>query len=89
MATDKTTREATPPQPAEEPDVAGHGWRLAEPEIDREPEVEGHAAKWGAEQDLLAQLAQADRDRQARSAVGTGRDGGMLDKIRRFARREE
>ena len=55
-------------------------------------EVEGHLNPTIArdlasarQQDLHAR---ADRDRQARSAAGTGRDGGMLDKIRRFTRRE-
>ena len=57
-----------------------------------EADVEGHMNPHLA-MDISAarqqeMIARADRDRQVRSAAGTGRDGGMLDKIRRFARRE-
>ncbi len=62
------------------------------PETD-EPEVEGHmhpqlAIDLGAahQRDMLAE---ADRARQSQSAKSTERDGGMLDKIRRFARRDD
>ena len=68
------TRTQTQDQPTEEPDVEGH----LNPTIARDLAAAHH-------QDLHAQ---ADRDRQARSAIGKERDGGMLDKIRRFARRE-
>jgi len=47
MATDKTTREATPPQPAED-DVAGHGLvkGFGAPETDQVAEVEGHGKRF-------------------------------------------
>ena len=68
------TRNQTQGQSTEEPDVEGH----LNPAIARDIAAVHH-------QDLHDR---ADRDRQARSAAGKERDGGMLDKIRRFARRE-
>ena len=52
MATDKTTREATPPQPAED-DVAGHATKFngAKQEIGPEPDVEGHGFRVNGDAD--------------------------------------
>ena len=69
------TREQTQDQATEEADVEGH----MHPATAR-------AIGAARQEELLARAAQ---DRLASSATGKGRDGGMLDKIRRFARRED
>ena len=82
--------------PADEPDVEGHGFRIPatdQPQPGDEPETAGHMhpdtarAIGAARQEEW--LARADRDRQAKTATAGQRDGGMLDKIKRFAGRED
>jgi hypothetical protein len=75
---ERTGQEAAPAAPADETedtdaDVAGHLHPVMQEEMGR-----------ARQQDFMAE---ADRDRRGAQARPTGRDGGILDKIRRRTER--